>query len=139
MRMSVAMLIVATVALQVTAGVATAAELASGTRPRSLLEHHDTLPIPDFTYGNPAGCLMLLDNQPDIDALWLTPSEIGGTIFECRIGQWSQEGNIISAKCGDRKFWIILRSETVPSVVVMDITGEQPYPAYVLTSCQIEE
>lgn len=83
---------------------------------------------------------MVLGDESDSTALWLTPSEIGGRVFQCHIGKWSQDsGGMLTASCGNRTFLIVPRKNLVPSVLIVDSTGEQPYPAYVLKSCELDE
>ena len=83
---------------------------------------------------------MLLGDESDAKALWLTPSEVGGTVFQCQFGQWSQTSSgVISAKCGNRSFRIIVEKNAVPSVITIDVSGDEPYPAYVLSPCELNE
>jgi hypothetical protein len=135
--MRIAVAITTTLILQ--GGIA-AAQSSVEKAPSTDAEHHDILPIPDYTYGNAGGCLMVLGDESDATALWLTPSEIGGTIFQCKIGKWSQATNgLIAANCGGRDFLMVVRPGKVPNVVLLDITGNQPFPAYILAPCDLSE
>jgi hypothetical protein len=100
--------------------------------------HDGPLPLP-ANYGNVGGCLVLHGDQAEPSATWLTPTDIGGTDFNCKISTWSHEPHgAIGFNCDGRKFLILPQDSAEQMLMVIQLTGQQSFSTYQLGRCAPE-
>jgi hypothetical protein len=95
------------------------------------------LPLPSAIYGNPNGCLILHGDAAEAPALWISPYEIGGVDFICKVGRWQRDTNgVMSAECERRRFLILPQNANVQHwLFVVELLGHQTYSSYQLAQC----
>jgi hypothetical protein len=113
---------------------------ATGASAADLEMHSGPLPIPEGKFGDSAGCLMLLGDQPDGPALSLTPREIDLPNSHCDILTWEKDNlsGLLSVDCENRKFLILPQSEAQHRLLVIELTSEQSFTTYELAACEPE-
>ena len=111
--------------------------LASTVIAADLEMHSGPLPIPEGKYGNAAGCSMAHGDQPEGQALLLTPREIDVPNAHCDILVWEKNPatDLLSVDCGNRKFLILPRTATEQWMIVIELVGDQTFSTYQLVRC----
>jgi hypothetical protein len=97
--------------------------------------HDPPLPLP-ANYGNIGGCLVLHGDRADPTAMWLTPREMGGADFICRIISWRHDPHgALSFECDHRRFLILPQNSSEQMLLVIQLTGQQSFATYQLGQC----
>lgn len=101
--------------------------------------HLPPLPIPNGTYGNIEGCLLLHGDQPEGAPLWLTPREIGGGDLHCVIESWQHDANgVLTFDCGMHKYLVYPPSVDDGWFTVAESLNRQNFSTYEVAKCAPE-
>jgi hypothetical protein len=79
-------------------------------------------------------------DQPDGQALVLTPREIDVPNSHCDILVWEKDNTtgLLSVNCGERKFLILPQNESERQLLVIELISEQSFRTYAIARCEPE-
>ncbi len=98
--------------------------------------HPAPLPIPNGTYGNIDGCLLLHGDEPDGAPLWLTPREVGDSNLQCVIEAWQHDANgVVSFDCGSHKYLVFPPAIEETWFTVIDKIDRLNFSTYQVVRC----
>jgi hypothetical protein len=98
--------------------------------------HPAPLPIPNATYGNIDGCLLLHGDEPDGAPLWLTPHEVGSSNLQCVIESWQHDANgLVSFDCGAHRYLVFPPTIEETWFTVIERVDRLNFSTYKVAQC----